>query len=212
MDAVFIALEWIGVIAFAVSGAMVSVKKGMDLFGVVFLALVTAFGGGIMRDCLLGRVPPAFFTNYALIAGGVFAALSVFGVAYFMKEKYFANESAIEHVNNVFDALGLGAFAVTGSRIALEAVWGGKWFLTVSMGLLTAIGGGLLRDLMLREIPFVLNKRIYASAALLGGVCYFVLQAAGVGGTLSSCVGILVTFILRILATHYEWNLPRIIK
>ena len=84
--------------------------------------------------------------------------------------------------------------------------------MTVSMGLLTAIGGGLLRDLMLREIPFVLNKRIYASAALLGGVCYFVLQAAGVGGTLSSCVGILVTFILRILATHYEWNLPRIIK
>ncbi len=210
MDIIFITLEWIGVIAFSVSGAMVSVKKGMDLFGVVLLGLLTAFGGGIMRDCLLGRIPPAFFTNYEMILGGTLAALLVFGVAYFLKEKYFANEKAIEQINNVFDALGLGAFAVTGSRIALETVWGEKWFLTVSMGLLTAIGGGLLRDLMLREIPFVLNKRIYATAALAGAVLYFVIRALGAGETAAPLAGIALTFLLRMLATHYSWNLPRI--
>ena len=208
MRYLFILLELIGVIAFSVSGAMVSVKKNLDLFGVTLLGLITAFGGGILRDCLLGEVPPRFFTNYWMILAGVAAALGVFFVARLLKERYFSNEAAIEKINNVFDALGLGAFAVTGSQIAVEAGLEKQWFLVISMGLVTAIGGGLMRDLMLREIPFVLNKRIYAIAALEGATLYYVMALLGCGQIAAALAGIALTFILRLLATRFNWNLP----
>ena len=208
MHTLFLILELIGVVAFAVSGAMVSVKKNMDLFGVVLLGLLTAFGGGILRDCLIGKIPPAFFTNYWMILAGALAALAVFFVARILKERYFSNEAAIEKINNVFDALGLGAFAVTGAQIAMEAGFEKQWFLVLSMGLITAIGGGLLRDLMLREIPFVLNRRIYAIAALEGAAVYYVLRLVHFGEFPAAVTGILLTFVLRLLATKYKWNLP----
>ncbi len=208
MQYLFFVLELIGVAAFAVSGAMVSVQKNMDIFGVVLLGLLTAFGGGLLRDCLLGRVPPAFFTNYWMLLVGTLAAVTVFLVARLLKERYFSNQVAIERINNVFDALGLGAFAVTGARIALDAGHREQWFLVLSMGLVTAIGGGLIRDLMLREIPFVLNRRIYAIAALEGAAAYYLLWLAGVQEGLAAGAGIALTFVLRLLATKYKWNLP----
>ncbi len=207
----FTVLELIGVLAFAVSGAMVSVKKNMDIFGVTFLGLITAFGGGILRDTLIGKVPPAFFTNYWMVLAGGVAALVVFWVARIIKERYFSREDAIEHINNVFDALGLGAFAVTGAQVTMQAGFEKQWFLVLVMGLTTAIGGGLLRDLMLREIPFVLNKRIYAIAALFGATFYYMMQRLGVTELICALTGIFVTFLLRILATHYKWNLPHAI-
>ena len=208
MNYLFITLELIGVIAFAISGAMVSVKKNMDIFGVLLLGLITAFGGGVLRDCLIGKIPPAFFTNYWMILAGLVAAMAVFLVARFLKERYFAKTQVIEQINNVFDALGLGAFGVTGAQLTMKAGFEKQWFLVLSMGLLTAIGGGLLRDLMLREIPFVLNKRIYAIAALEGAAVYYLLHLAKVAEPIAAVAGILVTFLLRLLATHYKWNLP----
>lgn len=208
MRYLFLSLELIGVVAFSVSGAMVSVKKNMDIFGVSLLGLVTAFGGGILRDCLLGATPPVFFTNYWMILAGLSAALIVFFVARILKERYFSNEAAIEKINNVFDALGLGAFAVTGAQIAMEAGFEKQWFLVISMGLVTAIGGGLMRDLMLREIPFVLNKRIYAIAALEGATLYYILRLLHCEQIAAALSGIALTFILRLLATRYNWNLP----
>lgn len=211
MHYLFMVLELIGVVAFAVSGTMVSVKKNMDIFGVIFLGLITAFGGGILRDTLIGKVPPAFFTNYWMVLAGGAAALCVFWVARILKERYFSREDAIEHINNVFDALGLGAFAVTGARVTMETGFEKQWLLVLLMGLLTAIGGGLLRDLMLREIPFVLNKRIYAIAALAGTTLYYVLHLRGAAEWLAASAGILITFLLRLLATYYKWNLPHAI-
>ena len=212
MEYLFTVLSYIGVIAFAVSGSMVAVKKNMDLFGVVFLGIVTAFGGGIMRDCLLGYIPPSFFTNYWMLLAGAVTALTVFMVARLLQGQYFSKEHTIEQINNVFDALGLGAFAVTGAQIALQAGYQKQWFLVLSMGLLTAIGGGLLRDLMLREIPFVLKKHIYAIAALWGTATYYILHLLPVSELAAALAGIAVTFLLRLLATHYKWNLPHPIK
>lgn len=211
MKILFTVLELIGVVAFAVSGTMVSVKKNMDIFGVTFLGLITAFGGGILRDTLIGKVPPAFFTNYWMVLAGFLAALIVFWVARILRERYFSREDTIEHINNVFDALGLGAFAVTGAQVTMEAGFEKQWLLVLLMGLLTAIGGGLLRDLMLREIPFVLNKRIYAIAALEGTAVYYVLHLVGVPEWISASGAILLTFLMRLLATHYKWNLPHAI-
>ena len=108
--------------------------------------------------------------------------------------------------------MGLGAFAVTGVQVTMEAGFGKLWFLVLMMGMLTAIGGGLLRDLMLREIPFVLNKRIYAIAALVGALVYYLLHLAGLNDIVASLAGILLTFLLRILATVYKWNLPHSLK
>lgn len=212
MQYLFTGLSLIGVIAFAISGAMISVKKNMDLFGVVFLGLITAFGGGILRDCLIGQIPPTFFTNYWMILAGTVAALAVFWVARLLKERYFSKTHAIEQINNVFDALGLGAFAVTGAQLTMEAGYERQWFLVLAMGLTTAIGGGLLRDLMLREIPFVLQKHIYAIAALEGTLVYYLLHLLGAEEWISAPAGITVTFVLRLLATHYKWNLPHPIK
>ncbi len=211
MKILFTVLELIGVVAFAVSGAMVSVKKNMDIFGVTFLGLITAFGGGILRDTLVGKIPPAFFTNYWMVLAGTVAALIVFWVARILKERYFSKEDTIEHINNVFDALGLGAFAVTGAQVTMETGFEKQWLLVLMMGLLTAIGGGLLRDLMLREIPFVLNKRIYAIAALEGTAVYYVLHLLEVTEWLAASIAILTTFLLRLLATHFKWNLPHAI-
>lgn len=211
MKILFTVLELIGVVAFAVSGAMVSVKKNMDIFGVTFLGLLTAFGGGILRDTLVGKIPPAFFTNYWMVLAGTVAALIVFWVARILKERYFSKEDTIEHINNVFDALGLGAFAVTGAQVTMETGFEKQWLLVLMMGLLTAIGGGLLRDLMLREIPFVLNKRIYAIAALEGTAVYYVLHLLEVTEWLAASIAILTTFLLRLLATHFKWNLPHAI-
>ena len=204
-------LEILGTMAFSLSGAMTAIRKNMDIFGVTFLGLITAFGGGILRDTLIGKVPPAFFTNYWMVLAGGIAALSVFWVARILKERYFSREYAIEHINNVFDALGLGAFAVTGAQVTMEAGFEKQWFLVLIMGLITAIGGGLLRDLMLREIPFVLNKRIYAIAALMGTAIYYGLHLLKTSEWAAASAGILATFLLRLLATHYKWNLPHAI-
>lgn len=212
MQYLFTVLSYIGVVAFAVSGSMVAVKKNMDLFGVVFLGVVTAFGGGIMRDCLLGHIPPSFFTNYWMLLAGAVTAFTVFMVARLLQGRYFSKEHVIEQINNVFDALGLGAFAVTGAQIALQAGYQKQWFLVLSMGLLTAIGGGLLRDLMLREIPFVLKKHIYAIAALAGTATYYILHLLAMNELAAALAGIAVTFLLRLLATRYKWNLPHPIK
>lgn len=208
-DLIFHICEFAGTVAFAVSGAMVAVHKRVDLFGVLFLGMITALGGGALRDVLLGRFPPAMFSNYGYVVTAVAAALVVFVAARMLTERYVLKETAIEQINNVFDALGLGVFAVTGTALAIGLGYGDNGFLAVFMGMTTAIGGGVLRDLLLREIPFVLKKRIYAIAAICGGLTYYLGWLLGAPETLALCAGVAVTFVLRLLATIFKWNLPK---
>ena len=203
--------EWLGTAAFAVSGAMVAVDKGMDLFGVVFLAMITALGGGTLRDVLIGYFPPRMFTNFQYLALAVVCALVVFTIADIFKDRYVKSEQIIERVNNVFDAIGLGVFAVSGARIGMEAGFMDNAFLVTFLGMTTAVGGGMIRDVLLQEIPFVLNKRIYAVAAIAGALTYWVVEVIFVNPVLAYTLGWLVTVTLRMLATIYKWNLPRAI-
>jgi len=207
-ERLFYILEIVGTIAFAVSGAMVAVERRLDLFGVVFLGVITAVGGGMIRDILIGSFPPKMFISveYVLIACGV--SLIVFLAAYFVGHVYFEKIRLIDTVNNIFDAIGLGAFSVTGTRIGISAGYADNIFMCVFLGMLTGIGGGLLRDMMSRSIPFVLQKRIYAVAAIAGAGCYYLLYYFKVsdGAAIFSAVG--ATCLIRILATYYEWNLP----
>ena len=207
----FLVCEWLGTAAFAVSGAMVAIDKGMDLFGVIFLAMITALGGGTLRDVLIGHFPPRMFTNYQFLALAVCCALVVFLLADLFKERYVRSEGGIERVNNVFDAIGLGVFAVSGARIGMEAGFADNAFLVTFLGMTTAVGGGMIRDVLLQRIPFVLNKRIYAVAAIAGAFTYWVIEYVFLNPVLAYAAGWLVTVTLRMLATIYKWNLPRAI-
>lgn len=207
-ESVFYVLELIGTVAFAVSGAMVAIERRLDLFGVVFLGVITAVGGGMIRDVLIGSFPPAMFVSieYVLIAISVSAL--VFLAAYFKSEIYFKNAALIDTVNNIFDAVGLGAFSVTGTRIGISSGYGDNVFMCIFLGMLTGIGGGLMRDMMSRSIPFVLRKRIYAVAAIAGAGLYYLLFAFKVQNTLAIFSAVSLTCIIRVLATKYKWDLP----
>lgn len=206
---IFNVLEMAGTISFAVSGAMVAVRKRVDLFGVLFLGIITALGGGMLRDVMLGRTPPAMFRSglYVLMAAGT--ALGVFLLARLFQEKYLQKEQMIDQINNVFDALGLGAFTVIGAQVAVETGYGDNLLLVASMGMITGIGGGLIRDLMVMEIPFVLRKRVYAVASITGAVLYDLLQDRAMAEWAAVFISVLWVFGMRMLATGFKWNLPK---
>ena len=210
-NAIFQLCEAIGTAAFAVSGAMVAIDKGTDIFGVLLMAVFTALGGGTLRDVLIGHFPPRMFTNFHYVLLSCICALTVFILARSLKERYIERERLIEQVNNVFDAIGLGIFAVSGARIGMEAGFADNIFLTTFLGTTTAIGGGMLRDVLLQEMPFVLKKRVYAVAAIAGALGYALLLRMGVNGVMAYALGMMATTAVRILATVFKWNLPKAI-
>ncbi len=211
MEIFSIAIEVIGVIAFSVSGAIVAIRRKTDLFGIILLAILTALGGGLLRDVIFSFSPPALFSlkYYLLIC--FIVAIIVFLFAKKFKTHYLENETKIEHINDIFDALGLGIFAVMGTKVAIEKGYADDAVIALSCGCITCIGGGICRDVLTKSIPFVLVKRIYALAALLGSAVYYILFLSNVNDGVAIVVGTLVTFILRILAMTFKWNMPKAI-
>lgn len=207
---IYFIVEILGTIAFATSGAMVAINKRVDIFGVLVLSSVTALGGGCIRDILIGTLPPRMFSDYRYVTVAVAVALVVFIVAYIFRELYQKSQKIVDSVNNIFDAAGLGIFTVTGVQVAIESGFEMNSILAVCLGVITGIGGGILRDVMLREIPFVLKKRIYALASIAGGIVYYNMYLAEVGKTLSIVVAVGVTFAIRILATIFKLDLPKV--
>ena len=134
----------------------------------------------------------------------------VFLVAYIFRNQYQKSQKIVDSVNNVFDAVGLGIFTVTGVQVAIESGFKMNGILAVCLGVITGIGGGVLRDVMLREIPFVLEKRIYALASIAGGIVYYNMFLAGIDRTISIVVAVAVTFVIRLLATIFKLDLPRV--
>lgn len=202
-------LELIGTAAFAVSGAFAAIKKQADVFGVVLLGITTATGGGVLRDVLLGITPPKAFTTWVYITLAAVCAAAAFVYAYIRGEKAPRGIERIDAVNNVFDAAGLGVFTVYGVKMAIESGFGGNVILALFLGMITGVGGGILRDTMINEIPFVLRKRVYAVASLAGGLVFYILVRLGVNEAIDMFAGIAVVFALRLLATKYKWSLPR---
>lgn len=202
--------EIIGTIAFALSGCLVAVGSGLDVFGVVFIACVTAFGGGILRDMLLGINPPAIFENFPVFLIAVAVALLVFILAFVFRKKFSDFKTKIEHVNNVFDAIGLSAFVVIGSEVACINGFSDNGFVVVFSGMITGVGGGIFRDVLIDTTPYIFKKHVYALAAILGAVLYFYFRGyTGEVGT-ASLLSMLLVFVIRMLATRYRWSLPKI--
>lgn len=208
MDELIYALEIIGAAAFAVSGAMAALEHEADIFGVIFLAVVTALGGGVIRDLLLGVTPPKMFVSYVYLAVAAVAALVVFADAYIRREKYRKHRDKLDSINNMFDAVGLAVFTVSGMNTAMQQ--SDNVLLILVLGMSTGVGGGMLRDMMINKMPKVLRKRVYAVASLLGGGVYYGLFALGVHETIAAVSGMALIIALRVLATVYKWNLPAI--
>lgn len=203
------ALEMIGTIAFAFSGCMVANSKKMDIFGVWVLGTVTAVGGGAVRDVLLGNVPPGMFRNGVYVAvatGTVIFWLFMAARRDVMTNLVFAR---LTKVMDISDSLGLGIFAVLGSQTAIRAGYGDNWFLVIFVGVLTGVGGGLLRDVMADMTPMIFCKRIYAIAAMAGSVVYLLLFRFSKIPEIGAIVaGTVTVFVIRTLASTYRWDLP----
>lgn len=208
-DLTVLILNIIGTVSFAISGALVSVKARLDLFGVVFLGMVTAFGGGMMRDVLIGR-QPAIFSNPSLVGIALITGVVVFIILYINRKSILKLDMKITYFNNFFDAIGLGAFTVMGTEIAFTSGVYENVLLSVSLGFLTAVGGGMIRDVLADTAPFILKKHVYALVSILGALIYYYLRLYGIAGGVASSVVIGLVFALRMLATRYEWALPKI--
>ena len=193
-----LALDLMGTFVFAISGAAAAVKSRLDVFGVSVLAFVAGNAGGVTRDVLIGSVPPAAISDWRYAAASLVA-----GVATFL---WYPNVTRLHHVVLLFDAAGLGIFAVSGAQKAIA--YGVNPFAAALLGMLTGIGGGIVRDLLVKEIPVVLRTDLYALAALAGA-------ATVVGGhllqwppTATTISGAALCVVMRLIALRRGWNLP----
>ena len=169
-ERILLILEIIGTVAFSVSGAFVAIKAKLDLFGVVFIGCITAVGGGILRDILIGAVPPAIFSNLHIVLVAVGASLIAFLLAYLSKKHFDDIVVRIERVGNLFDAIGLAAFSVMGTEVAFTHGLSDNIALTVLLGMLTGVGGGMIRDVLTNTTPYIFKKHIYALASIGGAL------------------------------------------
>jgi uncharacterized membrane protein YeiH len=203
--AVFIlALEIIGTVAFAVSGAMTGLKKRMDIFGVAILGLTTAVGGGIMRDLILGITPPKTFQTplYALIAVGTAIVVFIPPVHRWLTRRMF------DQILIVMDALGLGIFTVVGIRTAFDLSNDFGGFLLIFVGVVTGVGGGIIRDVLAGDTPYIFVRHIYAVASIIGSVVCVVLWRF-TDSVYAMLAGMVIIVVIRMLSAHFKWNLPR---
>lgn len=210
LNTVLTVIEYIGVVSFAISGALMAIDKENDFVGVVFLAIITTFGGGMLRDVFIGNTPPVFFTLYPLVLTCVATATVTFVLAAIFKRQYVRNESFINAVNNYFDALGLGVFVISGARLCIDLGIDNP-LLIIVMGMLSGTGGSMTRDIIMNEVPALLRKRIYLIAALAGASLYYLLYACGVAEIVSVPVSVILIVAIRVLATVLKLNAPKAI-
>lgn len=221
MEYMLFVIDLIGTVAFAFSGAMTAIRKEMDMLGVMILGMVTAVGGGIIRDIILGITPPQAFMEPVFALGAVLISVFVFAVFYFRgqrrKKKCQPKEKGhhpisgqqFQEILMLADTLGLGAFTVAGVRAAFDNGMGINYFLPVFLGTITGVGGGLLRDMMAGDRPYIFVKHVYASASILGA-CVYVFFWERAGEEAAMLIGAASVVVLRFLAIKYRWNLPKI--
>ena len=209
-EIILLILEIIGTVAFAVSGAFVAIKAKLDVFGVVFIGCVTAVGGGITRDLLIGQNPPAIFSNLYILLIAAITSVFVFVIARITHRQFVIGYEKIEPTQNVFDAFGLAAFTVMGTEIAFLHGLQDNAVLAVLLGMLTGVGGGVIRDVLTSTTPYIFKKHIYALASIAGAVIYYVMRLFMADTLLPSVVAMLAVVVLRLLAAKYRWSLPKV--
>nr|WP_223188895.1 trimeric intracellular cation channel family protein [Streptomyces sp. TRM68416] len=191
----------IGIFVFAISGALLAVRKNFDIFGIAVLAEVTALGGGLFRDLMIGAVPPAAFTDLGYFITPMFAALLVV----FLHPQVERIQVGV----NVFDAAGLGLFCVAGTTKAYD--YGLGLTASAALGLATAVGGGVLRDVLANEVPSLLrwDRDLYAVPAIVGAAMVALCIRFDLLNPVTSALAAVTAFVLRLLAMKFHWRAPR---
>lgn len=195
------ALDLFGTMAFAVTGAFKAIEHKADIVGIIILATITGVAGGTMRDIIIGRFPPNSISDPWYVVITICTAIVIF----------FMYPRLQKHWNLFlkFDALGLGVFTIIGAIFAYHVF--GLNFLAIALaGMLTAVGGGILRDLFVNEIPIVFVKELYASASFVGVLVFYLLLFIGMELYMTAIIGMVITTVLRLIAMKYNWNLPRV--
>lgn len=198
LHTLFTVIDLGGTFAFAISGAIAAKVKGLDIFGILVVAFTVSCGGGILRDISIGAIPPAGISDWRYLLVSIAAVVIAIGMNPVMKLLY---RPVI-----LFDALGLSLFAVSGAEKALG--YGHNYEVAVLLGVLTAVGGGVIRDIFLNRIPVIFENEIYASAALLGALVVVGGNYLGVPNGWTFSIGFILCLALRLLAIKYHWKLP----
>ncbi len=209
MNILILILEIIGTVAFAISGAMTAFKKEMDLLGVMILAFTTALGGGVIRDVLLGVTPPTTFTNplYAVIAVATALVMFIPPIDKLIKKTILR----FDVILLIMDTLGLGIFTVIGVETVYSINPDAPFFLTVFLGVMTGVGGGVLRDVLSGNTPYIFVKHFYATASIIGAVvCSLLMKFTD--GYIAVIAGTVIIIILRLCAARFHWKLPKHIE
>ena len=193
-----LALDLIGTFVFAISGAAAGVKHRLDMFGVSVLAFVAGNVGGITRDVLIGAVPPAAIADWRYVAVSVVAGLATM--------VWYGRVTRVQRLVLLFDAAGLATFAVAGTQKALDYHAGPV--AAALLGMLTGIGGGMMRDLLVSEVPVVLRAELYAIAALAGAAVVVIGRVSDAPAVPTAITAAAIVFVLRILAIQRGWRLP----
>ena len=195
-----LAADLAGTMVFAVEGAMAAVNGNLDLIGILVLAFCTALGGGIIRDILLGALPPAALLDWRYPAIAFTSALLTFFLHHYVRGIPIV-------VIQVLDAAGLAIFAVAGTLKAMLHKM--NPLVAVMLGTITGVGGGTIRDVLLTQVPTVLRFEVYATAALLGSACVIAARKMRLSSDVASAIGVVACFLLRIVSVWRHWSLPR---
>ncbi|MEX3815651.1 trimeric intracellular cation channel family protein [Paraburkholderia sp. BR13439] len=198
LHAVYTILDLIGTFVFAISGAVAARQRRLDLFGIVVIAFMVASGGGIVRDVCIGAIPPAGLSNWRYLATAL-AASAVTILAYPQVRR-------LRQPVLFFDAIGLGLFAVSGAQKALT--YGHNAELAILLGVVSAVGGGVMRDVVLSRVPAILEREIYASAALFGAAVQVGFSYAGWTDWWTPWFATLACMLVRLASLRYGWRLP----
>lgn len=199
-DFLFSILDIIGTFVFAISGAQAAKERELDLFGLFIISFLTACGGGIVRDICLGITPPVGISQWIYLALSALASL-----AFILFQNYI---SKLNYPVLLFDALGLSLFAVAGAQKSLFL--GQNYGVAIVLGVLSAIGGGIIRDILLGGVPVVFRKEVYGSAALIGSSIVVLFHYFNLNSSSGAWLAIIVCFCIRYFSIKNKWNLPRI--
>ena len=209
MDIIWYIFDMIGTIAFAVSGALVGVARKMDIFGMTVLALATAIGGGIVRDVLLGYFPPNSLRNVVYVTVVLVVTVIVFLIYNSRYRKHAMGPRS--RASYLFaDALGLASFTVTGASAGFKLYPELPIFI-VLLGTITAVGGGIIRDMLAQRIPSVLKEDVYALPSIIGGIVYYLMVTSS-WDSMAVYGAFTVVLVIRLLALKYNWSLPKVGK
>lgn len=200
MDLLLAVTNVVGIIAFSVAGSLKAIERRMDLLGVLTLGFSTSLAGGIIADVLLGKFPPSNLTEVQYPAIAIVSSALTFA--------FFRKVSKLRRPLLYADALGLGAFTASGASLAYSV--DPNPVLVTLVGTITAVGGGVLRDVLANEVPLVLTRDFYATAAIIGSLTYYALAYLGLFRGYLTAVVLLLTFALRVAAIRRNWRLPTV--